>query len=456
MGDEFDNEKTRLLKIIKKLLFFLIVFISLGILTTYSSTAKNATLKVTRRVVVPIDLNPTDIRRGADGNYVVTGSIFDYATGIWGAAGAVKLDPNGKILWRYTSPIVSISAQKTSSDIQSYTNSVEMNDGSIFLFASIFNVPETGLKKSALLLTHLDSNGNLINEQYFPLNRYQSVATCAKWGDSLVVLGGFSERSGDEFKSGADIWYFNNNSKLIWERKFMQPNGNERNIISKGFLYLLIGDDARDETDFRIPAKKFGSLIITRMSTQGEVKELGQVKGFLGAWGKIAEPTVHSNDSDIYMVGATEPSDYSLNKPNRVVVKFDSDMKEISRTQITNFPSVGIQRVFSQADGSLFYFGSVAKPFSNLPHMGVAYTNSDFSHQAELAIVPDDFDDFPYVNVATPTSQINQFVAVNRLQLKGFYKDIVKRIVDSDIEKKIPPSTTHGTYLVLQFIQLTN
>jgi hypothetical protein len=434
--------------------FFFMAFISIGMAMAHNSTANSATLKVTRRVVVPIDLTPTDIRLGSDGNYIVTGTLVDVKGDLVEPAAAIKLTPEGGLIWKYASPLVDPTRYPATT--QSYTNSIEMDDGSVFLCGHLFNVPEIGIKKAALLLTHLDSDGNLISEKNFPLGQYQSVGTCAKWGDGLVVIGGESQASSEGFKSAADLRYFNKDGKLIWERKFTQPSGNERNVISKDFLYLLSGDDVRDKTDYRIPAPEFGLITITRVSNQGEVKTLGQVKGFLGTWGKIAEPTSPLNDSDIFMVGVAKPSEYESKNPNRVVVKFDSGMKELSRVQTTKpAQPVSFQRIFSQPDGSLFYFGSVAKPFSDLPHMGVAYTSADFSHQAELAIVPEDFDDFPYVNVATSTGELNKFVTANRLPLKGLFKDN-KGTLDSNVLKKFPPSTSPGTYLVLQFIQLDN
>ena len=435
--------------------FFFIAFILTGMAMACNSTANSATLQVIRRVVIPIDMDPTDIHKGADGNYVITGTLVDPRSDLVLPAAAIKLTPEGKIIWQYASPFV--NPKRYPAITQSYSNSIEMDDGSVFLCGRLFNVPSIGIKKMAFLVTHLSSDGRLISEQNFPLDKSQSISACAKFGDGFALIGERSEAYLDGFKSFADIWYFNKNGKLIWEKKFLLAGDLQRDVISKDIMYIVSESEICDKGHCQAQVPKFGPITITRVSPQGEVKNFGQVKGFLGAWGRVAVPALRSNDSDIFMFGVTNPSEYESTTPNRVIVKFDSDMNEISRTKIAKLEDLVLfQRIFSQPDGSFFYFGSVAKPFSNLSHMGVAYTSADFSRQAKLAIVPDDFDDFPYVNVATSTGKLNQFVAVSRLRVKGFYKDAFKGIVDADVERKFPASTDPGIYLVLQFIQLTN
>jgi hypothetical protein len=433
----------------------LTAFFFLGMVMTGSSNAQGTTLKVTQKLVIPIDLDPTDIRRGADGNYVVVGTLVDAKSDLGLPAAAIKLTPDGKLIWKYASPLT--DPKRYPATPQSYTNSIEMDDGSVFLCGHLFNVPEIGAKKAALLLTHLGSDGNLIDEKYYPLAQYQNVGDCAKWGDGFVVWGGYKEVSPDGAKDFSDIRNFDKNGLLTWEKKFELPQGTGGGgqFVSNGSLFLLSENYIRNPKDQT--ASEFSELEIRSISLNGELKVHKPIHGFLGAWGKIVEPTVRSNDSDIYMIGVTKPGEYGTTNPNQVVVRLNADMQEIIRKEIATFPWViGFKRVFSQPDGSLFYFGSVAKPFSNLPHMGVAYTNPDLSDQSNLAIDIDDFDVLPYVNVVTPTGTPNQFVTVNRMHLKGFYKDVMNRVVNTDIEKKFPVSITPGTYLVLQFIQLVN
>lgn len=116
---------------------------SVGIIMNLAKTANATSLKVTQTAVIPIDLNPTHIRRGTDGNYVVTGTRSDFKKAQ--RAGAIGLDSSGKMLWQYSSPVFDPQISPPSS--QSYANSVEMADGSIFLCGLAFNAPQIGEKK---------------------------------------------------------------------------------------------------------------------------------------------------------------------------------------------------------------------------------------------------------------------------------------------------------------------
>lgn len=435
----------------KKIFYYVSLVLALtGMMMTSSQIASSATLSVTRRVVIPIDMTPREIRRNGDGNYVVVGSILDSGRGIPMAAGAVKLSPDGQVLWQYTSPFV--NPRKYPSVGQNYFSSVEMPDASTFMCGSLFDVPQIGLKKNAILLTHLDSNGGVLGEQPFILDDHEySMGECFRWGSGVAVIGGFGGMSASEPLPGSIVWLFDERGKLLWKRRFAQSDGIGGHLISGGYLYLLSEKSQRNLADPRLPGKEFGELTILRISLQGELEVANRVPGFLGDWGKIAYPAIPSGSSDIYMVGVSKPGEYTSKNPHRLVVRFDSSLHEVSRIQTTlPAPPVTFQRVFSQPDGSLFYFGSVSRGGDGSPHMGVAYTDPMFSKQAEVAMAAEDFEDFPQVEVATSTGELNHFVAVNRLVVRGFKKDPIKA------SEKFPPSTTAGIYLVLQFLELTN
>ncbi len=137
-----------------------------------------------------------------------------------------------------------------------------------------------------------------------------------------------------------------------------------------------------------------------------------------------------------------------------MIVKFDSELHEIGRITTDSAPPISSTGIISQPDGSLFHFGMLAKHFGNSPIMGVAFSNADFSQQTTLAVDVKDLDDYPKINVAATTGEIDHFVTASRLLAKGFYDD--KGNVNSAIEKKLPPtfSTTKGSYLVIQFVQV--
>lgn len=433
--------------------FHLMTFIAIGLIIISISNANGATLKVTRRVVVPIDMDPTDIRLGSDGNYVVTGSIEDKNNGIYLAASAIKLKPDGKLLWRYSSPLIDPRTYPKST--QYYDSSVEMPDGSIFLCGTLLNVPKTG-HRIAGVVTHLDKNGKFLDEEIIN----HKFGQCLRWEDNIVLIDTSSEIKGNNEFS---LLVLKENGKRVLDKLVKVPDIEgvkaqgyvNRFFVSNGSLYFLV-NEINPLFIGGAPYSEFGKMEVLKVNLDGDIQIHSQEMDFLGAWGKIAKPAITSNRADIYMIGVTKPAEYSSKNPNRLIVKFDANMKEIGRTE-TNLPTspVSFQRIFSQSDGSLFYFGSVAKPFSSLPHMGVAYTNYNFGSQAELALVPDDFNDFPYIKAAASAGVINHFITANRLIVKGVYENR-KQIIDPARVLLFPPSTSPGIYLVLQFVELTN
>jgi hypothetical protein len=185
------------------------------------------------------------------------------------------------------------------------------------------------------------------------------------------------------------------------------------------------------------------------VSLQGDAQDIATLPGFLGDWGKIAEPALSSDDAPIYMVGVTKPTEYASQHPRRVIVRFSSDMHELNRIKATiPAPPITFQRIFSQPNGSLFYFGSVGKGNDGSPHMGVAYVDATFSQSAELVLVPEEFEDFPYVKAVACDGEPDHFVTASRLRLKGGGRKPVQA------SENFNNANAAGIYLVLQFIKL--
>jgi hypothetical protein len=427
--------------------FAFITFV--GITVSSIQSANAASLKVTQTVVVPIDLDPMHIRIGTDGNYVVTGTRHDFKQPQ--RAGAIGLSPSGKVLWQYSSPV--FDPQISPPSPQSYANSVEMADGSIFLCGLVFKAPQIGAPRRGVLLSHLGQNGMLLGEQVIPLTdrHVQSSGKCAKWGDGLVVYGDYGEHVDAAPAATAHLWKLDKDGKLNWEKDFDQGG---RGIVSGDYLYTLSESYSGTPKDVRIPASGFGDINIHRISLSGEEEEIQRIPGFLGRGGLIANAAFPEKNEYIYMLGTTEPAIYTDNLTRRVLVKFDSNLHELRRFTTDTSPPIASVGIISQPDGSLFHYGMIGKGvLKNYPAMGAAYSNADFTQQATVNLEVGEFDEYPKLNVAASAGVMDHFVAASRLFLKDFYNN--RGEVNPVVEKKFPPSTTPGHYLVAQFIQVT-
>lgn len=348
-------------------------------------------LTLTREVIIKDESGfvpePHTISRADDGGFIIAGKL--------GRAWAIKTDAAGKVLWRN----LQAPPRADGGYASAFTGAAAMPDGSTYLCGNM-TLPPGGYTPS--LLTHLDANGQLLDEQFFlPQKRTEHghgyFDGCLRWGDGILIVGHIIQfNNSKEILKNDEHYYWllmlNAAGKIKWEKQipttFNNIDGTESILVSGSSLALA--------------GYRMGNTELFWISATGELSAKKNPLDGVFAFVRHIVP-----DGVLQL--------YGLNQTKKVFesITFDDRLEEINRVQGGNGFNFGGRFVYRMPDQSLVLFGA---EHHERYKSAVAYVDSKLQSVQKIELIHGaQFYDGKYIGAAAPTGNDGEFVAVKPL-----------------------------------------
>ena len=382
----------------------------------FESKGKNMKELVLTREVIIKDKSgflpePQVISRADDGGFIIAGSL--------GRAWAIKTDAAGKVLWRNLQDKTFAGGGYAAA----FTGAIAMSDGSTYLCGNM-SFPSGGYTPS--LLTHLDAEGHVINEQLFvPQKRTEHglgyFDSCVRWGDGMLIVGHiFQFNNSKDFLKNDEHYYWllmlDTAGKIKWEKqiptRFDTIDGTQSMLVASDSSLVFAG-------------YRTGKTELFRISVAGELTAKKSLDGLFA----FVRPVIPDNFLQLYGLNPTDKAFESIT--------FNDCLEETRRIQGGHGFDFGGRFAYRMPDQSLVLFGA---EHHALYKSAIAHVDPQLRSAQKIELIHDaQFYDNGFIDAAAPTGNVDEFVAARKL---------LKHVPGNEVSEEARVG------LVLDFIQI--
>ena len=359
-------------------------------------------LTLTREVFLEKGMfpKPNVIVRTKDNGFVIAGGLGRLQEG-W----ATRVDAEGNVKWRYLVP----SPDKSAFDVYpTYSSAAVMPDDSVFLCGHM-----TGHKGESWrgLLTHLDRDGKVLNEQFFlPHVSGEAVVSnfdaCTLIVDSLVIVGHTSSVQHMQPTASHPLPYdeedfywivsFSGDGKVKWEKliPFGKNAGTQELTVThasdNGFLFAAGRNGFETE--------------IMHVSSSGDIEARNIIsKSFM-----LVHPV--EPDGKLQLISTDSPMD--SDPIQLTLVTLNDKLQETGRITESHEPGT-VKQTYRLPDQSLMLFGGISRP-GHSSFARVMKLDPTLKHEQVLELTSEPDTSF-WVEAAAPLDKPGQFAFVREV-----------------------------------------
>lgn len=416
---------------------FRVLFLILTVIIIPITTHANAADIVRQFFIQTADaefINPNVAQR-IDGGFIIAGSANMTA---W----ATKLDNQGRTLWRYNTGLREV--MKPFRGFPEFRGIAAMPDDSVYLCGDIPRPHASGL--TSALLTHLDKQGRVLNEQWVTPHGDVEVqiassffAGCAMWNDGLVVIGRVQKQS-DPREGGIGIPIPH---LFYWLIKL----GASGNIIWQKYIPVPAGPIFPvDPTNFRLLATRHNLVFsatdgnktdIVSLTEHGDIYARNTIPGYL----RLVQPMFTTGDIQLIGRGGVQNSA----PPDKVLVTLDTDLHVTRRVTHPLADKFYPNITYQMANKTLVAFGEGIHLLGQSYRGEIVRFDQALNEQDRLDLEVNGIDSAGDISVACPGVDANQFL-------------VAKKAVSKDSENNSVPqdsgSTTFKRGMIIQIVKL--
>ena len=389
-------------------------------------------------------MDPRTIAKTMDGGFIVAGSSQAVKSG-W----VIKTDANGKLLWSYERLVADVSKsgehetiynrKNTFGIFPKYSSAAAMSDGSIYLCGDMPN-PKANPNQPNLLgmLTRLNANGKLINEQFMTPNganyKWNSFYDCIAWQDGIVIVGSTSkpipviDSKMDYQKREVYYWVMalDVNGKKKWESlipalsKDVQANWSppeslpyktnyapnqslQASDVEEGTVLLSIGRN--------IVFSATDGVMSELISLDAQGRLIAQKK--LNGRFRLAHPII--DDSQLQAFG----SFFSGNQSPHSLLFLNEKLELVRQVQSESAFNFLVRQIYRLPDQSLMLFGSNINRFSNGYTAGVIHVDNELKNTKKIDLEKSGYLGGSSIYAASLSQKPSEFVIARSLSTEN-------------------------------------
>jgi len=366
-----------------------------------SSISSAAELTVTNTVHLEqgATVDPKAMALTRDNGFIVAGSLGSEAQRK--SAWAVKTDSKGNVMWRYVTSRKDNPVYGQPSFIQSpvFNALAVMPDDSVFLCGFM-----PGIEHSFGLLTHLDKNGKVLNEQ---LLRHEAVirgniSSCASGSGGLVTIGKvatFQHTEATKTEPGSVLqnnfyWIlsFDTSGKTKWEK--LLPISKQLGTVDRISPIQMAADGS-----FVFVAQRIDDSEIVSVKPDGDIA----ARHFLNGLFTILLPTQEQAPTDIQLL--------SIFTGKLTRITFSHDLQETGRATEEHEDGV-VHLAYRMPDQSLMLFGSKPNSRGGENYAWVMHIDPAH-HEGTLTLAPDA--ESLWIDAGVVTNKSGEFASARRV-----------------------------------------
>lgn len=387
---------------------FYIVFIIICIMPNIAS-AENAS--VGKKIFIASDkddsIKPEVLVRARDGGFVVAGSTNARA---W----AAKLDPEGRVTWKYYA-----GQQQDGMYVPSpeFRGVAPMSDGTFYLCGVVPRQP--GSEQPTAFVTHLDDEGHVLNEKLMvpidePRNsrNLSSFDSCIPWGDGVILLGNLTTviRPGDKNVLPVAKYYYwivaiDSSGKIRWERLVEFSFGRFSIVVSRNISLVT-----RNSTIlFSVTDSNYTDIVA--IDVDGNVKNRTKINGFF----RLIQPV--AGDSLIQLWGGV-PGVHSSS-----IIDMDDALNEIAHVDDPSGEKYSPRFIFRMPDKSLISFGTGVHSFGRMYRAEGVRVDSSFKNRQTISLEQEEVDNAGQVLGAVQAGDDGVFLVAKAIVTKASMAD---------------------------------
>jgi hypothetical protein len=337
-------------------------------------------------------VDPKAIVRARDNGFIIAGSLDrpNQPRSAW----ATKTDAQGIVLWRYTAPL---RDKLRINDRPEFTSVAIMPDDSVFLCGRM-PLPQGG----TALLTHLDKNGRVLNEQaHTPAGLVGGKLTsCLAWNNGVAAIGLTGGSKHVEPTPSHPLPY--EATYLYWV-VFTDHDGN---VIRERLI--PISDRLHGFPDALSPMQSIPDGYLTFVATRNAT---GTQVIRLNATGDVAAATLLPKDFRIVqpMLPTENIELVSTETAELTRLTLNSKLQELRQETSAQEPG-SVDVAYLRPDGSLVIFGAKHDKRGSSYLASATTVESQLKHPKSVLLGPEG--ESYHAKAGVPSSNPDEFVAV--------------------------------------------
>ena len=390
--------KSPFLSVLQKARCWLLMLLLFFIVSPFSLHAQELSLAHEALLEKGLTVHPNTIVKAIDNDFIIAGYINGMSE-----AWATRTDAEGNIKWRYLEP----SPEKSIAQNPMYNSATVMSDDSIFLCGEM-----TGTKGGGLL-THLNKDGKVINEQILPQKisgkNLGAIFSCAAWQGGIVLVGVAMEVSpvtptkdhpaSIDTKAFYSIIFVDRTDRIEWSR-FVAVRSEEF-----GLPTLISPLQITTDGGFIFTAYKFGTDVL-HITTSGNVQAQKYFKGLLIT---VARPT--NNETGIKLI-STDTTSGAGNALPIILITLNDELQETGRIAEIHDPGP-IKQVYRLPDQSLILFGGLWRP-RYVSQANITWLDSTLKREKAMDLAKSETSF--WIDAAVPLDAPGSFACVRSVQ----------------------------------------
>jgi hypothetical protein len=379
-----------------------LIFVIMGGVFMMARASSAEELTVTKTVYLEhgASVDPKALVRTHDNGFIVVGGIEK--KGQPKSAWATKTDSEGNAIWRYVLPP---REEIHIYDGPEYSSAAVMPDDSVFLCGRMPFNADKGVSSPGLL-THLDKDGKLLNENMlYPPDRENVSIThlisCMQSGNGVVVVGWMTQFFKNTSTEKNQPPHIETNSYFV-----LSLDGNGQVKWKK----LIPLSDKLEGYDFISPLQTTangGFILVSARSLYGtrviHINANGEVVASKMLTGTFVAALPMKEESDIQLV--------SKETENLTRVTLNSDLKEIDR--ITEAHEIGeADMVYRLPDQSLIIFSAKHNKDGTYYQARVMAVNSRLKDE-KTVLLGERFESY-HAQAGIPLDKVGELVSIRK------------------------------------------
>lgn len=342
-------------------------------------------------------IQPLNIKKTADGGFVIGGSISGARQG-W----ASKINADRSVAWTYYHPLAAAEQQSLDGRLVAPTfSAVEpMPDGSVFLCGTQPRPPRSNLPSA--LLVHLDKAGKVISEKTIEIdnpavgNNLYHFDDCISWEGGIAVIGH------EEHMPPAGA------GRAISKTSYVLMSFDARGNLNWKKMFLPLSEEFHPDPG-RTSLKVVGSSLML-LETDGVTTELmkfernGEIEVSRKVDGAFAFVDAFSQGPGIGLFGSLKPVD---SPP--VLLNLDKKLNELKRLSGESSIDFIPRKVVQLSNNSYVVFGSNINHTGPRLTSGVRLVGPDLKNISQIKIDHDDLYDIGTIQ-AVELEKPNSFI----------------------------------------------
>lgn len=365
------------------------------------------------------------ITKTLDGGFIVAGTSNATKKG-W----ATRIDSGGKVLWNFErgflaedKPYEHVVIKNRGNALTGaplYRAAAAMPNGSIYLCGYMprpIDIPNQ--PNQVGMLTHLDSNGKVINEQFILNN----IHDCIAWQDGIVIVGSTSKPIAivngvadfEHRESSYVVIALDANGNKKWENSFpMLPKNAQENWSPPKSLPYNYGQGQRFqaadteegtvllsvENNLIFSATDYGTTELISLNVQGKLIAQKKLNGNF----RLIHPTIP--DGVLQALG----SFYTGNKSPYSILFLDEKLGLIRLVQSDSVFNFLTRQIYRLPDQSLVLFGSHINIFGEDFTSGVIHVDKDLKNTKKIDLEKSGYRDIGTIYAASPSQNPSKFI----------------------------------------------